>query len=326
MATRFWTAVRATALAALAVLVLAAGACSSGGDKSRSDSTSNGGAAGPQSGGAPEPSAGDQDSQGKSNGVGTVAVRSIIFTGSVAVKVDDVTKAADQIKQKAEAAGGYIGSDQRSSSAATTATATIVVRVPSAEFGDTITAVSALGEELRREYSQDDVTAQVVDLDARIATQQAGIDRIRQLIKDAPSTADLLAIDQELTRREADLASLKAQRDKLNDLVSLSTLTVYLYGPDAATPKKDEKGFVAGLKKGWHAFVGSLEVLITVIGAVLPFAVTIGVLVWLILWLSKRRRANRPVVAPPIHPAYGTTGPIPPPAPPAAPRPTNTPE
>jgi hypothetical protein len=52
-------------------------------------------------------------------------------------------------------------------------------------------------------------------------------------------------------------------------------------------------GFLAGLRNGWAAFTGSVSVLLTVLGAVLPFAVlaaVIGVPVW--LWL-RRRRASR---------------------------------
>ncbi|HET7823328.1 MAG TPA: hypothetical protein VFL10_17535, partial [Ornithinibacter sp.] len=62
-------------------------------------------------------------------------------------------------------------------------------------------------------------------------------------------------------------------------------------------------GFLAGLKAGWTAFTGSVTVLLTVVGALLPFAVVLAlVLVPLVLWL-RRRTPRTPVTAQPAVPA-----------------------
>jgi hypothetical protein len=60
----------------------------------------------------------------------------------------------------------------------------------------------------------------------------------------------------------------------------------------------DDTGFLAGLAGGWHAFTASVLVLLTALGAVLPFALAalvVGLPVW---WGVRRRRAQRqPVTA-----------------------------
>jgi Flp pilus assembly protein TadB len=143
--------------------------------------------------------------------------------------------------------------------------------------------------------STQDVTATVIDLAARIQSQQASVDRVRALLARAQSIADITSIESELARRESDLESLKAQQRNLDDLTALSTIAVTLLGPDAATPaapKPAQTGFLAGLKAGWKAFAASVGVLLTVLGAVLPFAVLIGVPLWLALvWRRRRNRA-----------------------------------
>jgi hypothetical protein len=62
---------------------------------------------------------------------------------------------------------------------------------------------------------------------------------------------------------------------------------------------------VAGLKGGWHAFVSSVKVLLTILGALTPFVIAIGVPVWLSCggcaagatglrrWRSRPRTASR---------------------------------
>ena len=64
-----------------------------------------------------------------------------------------------------------------------------------------------------------------------------------------------------------------------------------LLGKDATTPKPPVTGFVGGLQHGWHAFLAAVDGLLTVLGALLPFLVVLGIplLVW--LRLRRRRRA-----------------------------------
>jgi Domain of unknown function (DUF4349) len=144
------------------------------------------------------------------------------------------------------------------------------------------------------------VTAKLVDLNARLKTQRASVDRIRALMTQAKTLTDVTMLESELSRREADLESLESQQRELADLAALSTISVTLLGPEAALakPAKPEGGFLGGLKSGWHAFVDSLRALLTVIGAVLPFAVAIGVPVWLVVYFLRRRRPRRSVPEP----------------------------
>lgn len=261
--------------------------------------------------------------------------RAIIYNGNITVRVTDVNATAAQAQALAIAAGGYVGGDDREIDAGRSS-ATLILRVPSIQFEATVSALGHLGKEQSRQVSTQDVTENVVDVQARLKTQQASVDRIRALLAQATSINEIVAIESELTNREADLESLEAQLRSLTDLTSLSTITVTLLGPEATlvATHKSSTGFVAGLKSGWHAFQASLAALLTIIGALLPFAVVIGIPLLLIVWLARRRRARRPAaipaaalagvpglpMAPPIRPV-----PVKPPAagavPPSAPEP-----
>ncbi len=109
-----------------------------------------------------------------------------------------------------------------------------------------------------------------------------------------------MLIEGELSTRESTLESMQAQLKSLDDQVALATLTVTLTAPGAPTPARKpvsaDTGFLAGLGHGWHAFVAALVVALTVLGALLPFAVllaAVGIPVALI-W---RRRRSTPDVA-----------------------------
>ncbi|MFF5198160.1 DUF4349 domain-containing protein [Micromonospora parva] len=224
--------------------------------------------------------------------------RAIIYTGTMRVQVDDVDSAAREATAVATRAGGFVGGDQRRSADAD-AVAELVLRVPAAKFTGVVEEIAKLGRQQNREINTQDVTEETVDLDARITSQRARVDSARRLLGRATSITDLVSLENELGRREADLASLEAKKRRLADLTALSTITVALAGPAAkATEEKDETGFLVGLKGGWKAFVVSMTVLLTVLGALLPWLVALGVPLAVLLVVLRRRRRSPALVAP----------------------------
>jgi hypothetical protein len=219
--------------------------------------------------------------------------RSIVYTGSITVRVENVNTAANELVGLATRAGGMVGGDQRTMDAGRS-TATLTLRIPADKFSKALDDISHVGngKEQSRQVSTQDVTANVGDLAARIQAQQASVDRVRALLARAQTIGEITSVESELSRREADLESLKGQQRSLDDLTALSTIAVTLLGPDAATkalPKAAQGGFLAGLKSGWHAFAAAIRVVLTVLGAVLPFVLILGVPLWLAYWWQRRR-------------------------------------
>jgi hypothetical protein len=226
--------------------------------------------------------------------------RSIIYSANVAVTVPDVNKAAEDATAAARDAGGSVSADQRTLDN-DRSVATLTLRVPSTAFTSTVEKVAKLGTEVSRSVQSQDVTENLIDVDARIETQRASVDRVRALLAQANTIGEVVSIESELTRREADLDSLVQRKDKLSGLVALSTITVTLRGPAAPappTPPGDEGGFWGGLKSGWHAFLVSAKGVLLVVGWLLPWALVIGIPIWAVLYVRRRLRRNRPTPVP----------------------------
>ncbi|MEU6073048.1 DUF4349 domain-containing protein [Micromonospora sp. NPDC047074] len=268
-----------------------------------------------QAGGNTERGGGDSEGGGAGAPDLRVDQRSIIYTGTMRVQVEDVDDAARSAIATVTAAGGFVGGDQRRSADAD-ARAELKLRVPADKFHGVVDELAKLGRQQRREIRTEDVTEQIVDLDARITTQRARVESARRLLARATSISDLVSLENELSRREADLASLEAKKERLADLTSLSTITVSLVGPDASTADEEtEVGFMVGLKGGWKVFLTSMTVLLTVLGAVLPWLLAFGVpLTVLLVVLRRRRRTGPPPAMPPGPAAPLPTAPPPVPA------------
>lgn len=225
-----------------------------------------------------------------------VDLRAIIYTGNITVRVDDVDQAAEAAGNLAERHGGFVSGDQRTVDE-DFATADLVLRIPSESFTAAVNGLGDLGEEESRKIDTEDVTSEVVDLETQITTAEVSVARTRELMDQATSIDDIIRIEGELATREAELGRLQARQRALDDLTTLSTITAHLRGQEAPEPdeeKEPETGFVAGLSAGWDAFTGSLRVLATALGAVLPFLVALGVPAAVAVWWARRRRARRP--------------------------------
>jgi hypothetical protein len=247
----------------------------------------------PQEDGAAPPEAVGPDAGGEAGGV-LLEQRDIIYTGMIQLRVEDVDTAADRVNAVALRYEGFVGGDRRLFFDEHDAHATLTLRIPSEHFMDAVEELGRLGEEEGREVGTEDVTEVVVDVQTRLATAQASVDRTRELLDRAGSIADIVAIEAQLAEREARLASLQARQRALADATTLSTISVELLGPEAtAAATGPRTGFLVGLSAGWRAFTASVMVLVTVFGALLPWLVAVGGPVAGAVWWSRRRRLAR---------------------------------
>jgi hypothetical protein len=248
---------------------------------------SAGGSGGSQSADQGEKPAADQDKKAVTQpGVDRMLVR----TATVELSSADPTRTVDRARDVAASQGGYTGSEDVQQR-----TATVTLHIPSDRFDRALNALSALGKVISRQQSADDVTEQVVDLDSRITTQRASVDRIRALLAKAGTVDEIVSIEAQLTSREADLESLQQRSQALAGQVAMSTVTIRVSktnAPPPPAPQEEQGGFLTGLSDGWHAFLGAGAATLRVVGAVLPFVLVLAIPgVPAYRWWRRRRAA-----------------------------------
>jgi hypothetical protein len=254
-------------------------------------------------------------------GIGVVALqqRRQVRTGQLSVQVRDVDVAVSSARSFATAAQGFV-SDEKTSTrpvdqapedareeggrgpTSPTDVPSVVVdesvltlRVPQQSLDQVMGQVGGLGVVRSRSQSSQDVTDSYVDTASRVKSQRASVDRVRTLLSRATGIGDVVRLESELSRREADLDALEARLAALDDSTTLATLVVTFNRPGADVPApQTHDGFLGGLQDGWQALVSSTAVVLQIVGALVPFAVVlalVGLPVWLVL---RRRRADSP--------------------------------
>lgn len=314
----------ATALAGAAVGLTVLAGCSAGDTSSASGGSSSltqeapagsAGSAGSAATLQDKAATSGQSTRGAAGDTGAVdpaaALRKVTRHADLSLRVTDLAAAASRIRAAATAAGGLVVAEQVSSDPTPTPTArplddttgsgaettrstgsgTVTVSVPAARLDATLDELAKVGTVLSRETGTDDVTGTYVDTQSRVASMQASVARVRALMGRATKLSDIVSLEGELSRREADLEALQTQLATLKDAVALSPVTVRLTTDVAPVPEPAPTGFVAGLTAGWRAFTSSVTVVLTGLGALLPFAGLAALVgVPAVLWWRRRPR------------------------------------
>jgi len=190
--------------------------------------------------------------------------------------------------------------------------ARMVLSVPAESLDNVLTELSRIGTVSYRSSQTQDVTDTYVDTKARIQPMRDGIDRVRALLAKASELQQIITLESELTRRQADLDSLTQRLAELDKLTTMSDVTVSLW-TDATTPVEQDGGLTGGLRTAWESLLGSLTVIVTGLAVLLPWLVILVPVTLLALRRWRRRDAGAPAATSHAAEAPGA-GPAPQPA------------
>jgi hypothetical protein len=222
--------------------------------------------------------------------------RSVIYTADLTVRVDSVSGATDEATNIVTTAGGYLFSQQ--SDLRGEEQSVLTFKVPPDRFTEVLDALDALGTTTKRNVSAADVTAEVVDLEGRLATARASADRLRVLLGTATSTDDILEIESELAKRESEIESLEGQLRVIESQVDLATVDLLLTEHAEVAVSDDLPAVVDALRAGWVALLTAGQVLAVVLAFSLPF-LPFALVGW---WGIRRYRRRHPPKPPPPEP------------------------
>lgn len=236
------------------------------------------------------------------------ADRLVVRTVDLRLKVAKVEESAEQIRKAAEKRKGIVVDYQVSTDAGVPVyrpyaegstlsdgaalSGYITVRVPADQLQSFTDEVSGMGKILRQAENEQDVTQEHVDLEARLVNLRATEARLRQFYDKAKNVTEMLAIEQELTRVRGEVESLEAQIAYLERQAALSTVTVELTGPEPIVePAGEDWGFVASLRQAVRGFIGTINMLVVLLGTLAPLVV-IGLAAFIAIRAIVRRRRH----------------------------------
>jgi Domain of unknown function (DUF4349) len=127
----------------------------------------------------------------------------------------------EEAVRRAQAVAGELGGYAQEA-----ATSQVVLRVPADRFDEALVRLSALGIVSDRKVQARDVTDAYADLQLRLKTKRATLERLQALLGRAEKVEDLLKIEKELERLTVDVERLEGALRLMAHRVSMSKIAV----------------------------------------------------------------------------------------------------
>jgi Domain of unknown function (DUF4349) len=185
----------------------------------------------------------------------------------------------------AEANGGFVAdSSSRSRSGSLT------VRVPARAFDETLRALRALGTVEVQSVHGKDVTADYVDLRARLRIARSRRQVLLDLMNEATSIEQTIRVQNALDETQLRIEELQGQLRLLDDRTSLATIRLALREKGVeAEAVIETPSLPNAFEQAAAGFVGVIAAIVIGIGHLLPL-LAIGLGVWFVVVRLRRRR------------------------------------
>ena len=123
--------------------------------------------------------------------------REIVFTADLTVAVNDVTSAGDEATRLIQSLGGFLFGQRTVGSPEPTSVLTFKVQPD--RFQEALSRLGSIGEIRSQNVSANDVTEAIVDLESRISTATASVERLRALTSRNTVTAATCVLRMTMT-------------------------------------------------------------------------------------------------------------------------------
>ena len=220
---------------------------------------------------------------------GAPAVSRVIRTAELAVVIprDAFDERFGEAVDVAEAQGGFVA-DSRSRSRS----GSLTVRVPAANFDETLHALRALGTVEVESVHGRDVTADYVDLHANLRIARARREVLLGLMADAVSIEQTIRVQNALDETQLRIEQLQGQLRLLDDRTSLATIGLRLREQGVEPESRVEKASIPNaFERAAAGFVGVIAAIVIGLGYLIPILV-LGLAAWFVASRVRRRRTT----------------------------------
>ncbi|MCO6487434.1 MAG: DUF4349 domain-containing protein [Phaeodactylibacter sp.] len=211
--------------------------------------------------------------------------KKVIRTANMRMEVKDYPEALASIKELvADFKGELTGENEQQYGGRLENT--LVIRVLPRQFDSLLLAFEQLASHVDfKSINAEDVTRQYIDLETRLASKRAVVERYRELLKQAKNVEEILAVEENLRKVVEEIESIEGQLQYMSRQVDYSTinLTIYEEGSQLSTTRSFWSRIGEGFENGWKLLQSLAVGLVTLWPVVLILAL-------LAAWFLRRRR------------------------------------
>lgn len=226
--------------------------------------------------------------------------RKIILNASLTIEALDFDATCTALLNALKDAGGYVSSTNLYSPSYEGArrNATYELRVPAAQYETFLQNAGTAGNLVNKQESTEDITRAYVDVESRLKSLRLQEERLFEMMEQAGELETLLAIQNQLTEVQYQIESYTSQRNTYDDLVSYSTVTVFVEEVRVFTEAPVTFGdrVAEAFRGSWRSFGDGMQDFavgfVYFLPTLLVLCVLAAILIPVVRAISKRSRAR----------------------------------
>lgn len=225
--------------------------------------------------------------------------RQVILNAELTVSVADLQQANQQVGKLVQEHAAIVTRSSMDGYVGRSLDCQWTIRVSPEKYDHLLNGLAGLGESNHRTESSQDVTAEAVDLDARIRNKTQEESRLlKHLESSTGNLQEILLVEKELSRVREELERMQGQRNLLKDRVDWATIDLrltQLRDIRLGKPVRLVDQISRVWDDSWRLLLMFLRWGLLCLLAVLPWAITLGlpvVLLWRVLKRRQRVREN----------------------------------
>lgn len=224
------------------------------------------------------------------------AARAVIRSAALHLSHEAPAGVTERAASLARAAGGYVLDGSTQTAQGSVLRSTVVLRVPEPAFEATLAGLRELAALREESITGQDVTDEFVDTEARLRALRTLAARLLGLLEQSGKLSDLLQVEQELARVNAEIERHEGRLRYLRERTAMATITLTVHAPEQPYVPPSES-VVSRLRNALHAgaelAVSVLEAGIVALGFALPAAAGLALFGGPALWLARRWRRRQ---------------------------------
>ncbi|MDG2431859.1 DUF4349 domain-containing protein [Flavobacterium sp.] len=215
----------------------------------------------------------------------------IIKEANLRFETSELESTYNQIVTNTKEAGGTIQNDSEGKDYGSIYKK-LIIRVPNQNFDVFIKNISkGVAYFENKEITAQDVTAEYIDIDARIKAKKSLENRYIELLNKANKVSEMLEIEKELATIREEIEAKQGELNYLQSRISESTITIYFYKNVAA-----DGGVTNSYgSKIWNAITSGFNSLSSFLIALLsiwPFLIILTTIIYFIRKKIKQKNKN----------------------------------
>jgi anti-sigma factor RsiW len=227
----------------------------------------------------------------------------IARTASLNISVKEFSAARSAAEKIVKVHGGYISSLSLSTEKGSPQSLAAKLAIPAAQFEATLADLRSLGRVAQEQQSSEEVTSQVIDLDARLKNARETEAQLTEILRARTGKiGDVLEVEKEMARVRGEIEVMTAQQKQLLGRVSFASIDLNLAEEYQAQlgdgPVGAGRQLWNALVDGYHAAADGLLKAFAFLLSVGPSLAILGLIFfWPARWAWRRWRNSRSGVA-----------------------------